>query len=87
MNGDLCMHEKDKGGCEIKAKRDASSKLDISYSKFPQEIALFYNLLKLCFLNYSLKKFLPKEFLVSLWRTHIKNFVSQIQENARDYHS
>lgn len=75
------------GGCEIKEKGDAISKLDISYSKFSQEVALFYNLLKLCFLNYSLKKFLPKEFLVSLWRTHIKNLVSQIQENARDYHS
>lgn len=34
-----------------------------------------------------IKKFIPKEFLVSLWRTQIKNFVSQIQENARDYHS
>lgn len=37
--------------------------------------------------KFFIKKFLPKEFLVSLWRIHIKNFVSQIQENARDYHS
>ena len=60
------MHEEDRGGCEIKEKGDAISKLDISYFKFSREIALFYNLLKLCFLNYSLKN-IPSKGIFSLF--------------------
>ena len=36
MNGDCCVCMRKTGGCEIKEKGDAISKLDISYSKFSQ---------------------------------------------------